>query len=193
MAEARFVPGIPTWERAVRVVVVYAFLAIALRLAGKREQGQLTTFDLAVLLVLANTMQNAIIGPDNSLASGLIGAAVLLGLNALVVRLLYRFPRLDRWLEGAPTVLVRLGQPIARNLRRELINEAELRAAVHRHGLSDLNEVETAILEIDWSISVIGRHAAEASLRDAVARLERRLEAIAVALPPRPAPPGRRA
>src|SRR6476620_10700012 len=94
-----FVPDISTLEKVVRTIAVYAFLLIGLRLAGKREMSQLNSFDLVVLLLLSNTVQNAVIGPDNSLTGGLLGGAVLLAINALVVRTLFRTGKLDA-LEG---------------------------------------------------------------------------------------------
>src|SRR3954465_10505290 len=122
------VPGIPLVEKLVRTVVVYGFLLIGLRLAGKREMSQLNSFDLVVLLLLSNTVQNAIIGSDNSMLGGLFGAAVLLLFNAVLVRVLYRYGRLDR-LEGSPETLIRNGRFVRHNLERELITVTELEAA----------------------------------------------------------------
>src|SRR3954471_21408577 len=102
-------PGIPIAEKLVRSVVVYVFLLVGLRLAGKREMSQLNSFDLVVLLLLSNTVQNAIIGNDNSLIGVIVGAATLLVLNAVLVRTLYHYGKLDR-LEGKPDVLVRNGR-----------------------------------------------------------------------------------
>ncbi len=98
--------GLSILEKMLRPVIVYFFLIIGLRLAGKRELAQLNTFDLIVLLTLSNTVQNAIIGNDNSVSGGLLGAATLLGINALVVRFLYTHERIDRFVEGAPEVLI---------------------------------------------------------------------------------------
>src|SRR3954469_3644570 len=102
-------PGPPIGEKLTRAVVVYLFLILGLRLAGKRELSQLNPFDLVVLLLLSNTVQNAIIGNDNSIVGGLIGAAALIVLNSTVVRLLYRYGKLDK-IEGKPDVLVRNGR-----------------------------------------------------------------------------------
>src|ERR1041384_7358992 len=109
-------PGIPIVEKLVRSVIVYVFLLVGLRLAGKREMSQLNSFDLVVLLLLSNTVQNAIIGNDNSL----IGAAALLILNAVLVRTLYHYGKLDT-LEGRPDVLIRNGRLMRKHLERELI------------------------------------------------------------------------
>src|SRR5438270_7444017 len=108
-------PGIPVTEKLVRTIIVYFFLLFGLRLAGKRELSQLNPFDLVVLLLLSNTVQNAIIGNDNSLIGGLIGATALLVINAVVVRTLYHFGKLDR-IEGKPDTLIRNGRLVRRHL-----------------------------------------------------------------------------
>src|SRR2546425_7150084 len=104
-----FVPALPVLEKILRPVIVYFFLVIGLRLAGKRELAQLNPFDLVVLLTLSNTVQNAIIGEDNSVTGGLIGAATLLGLNYVVIRFLYGHERLDRLVEGECEILIENG------------------------------------------------------------------------------------
>src|SRR5256714_7551634 len=104
-----FALGAPLAEKILRPVVVYAFLIICLRLAGKREMAQLNPFDLVVLLTLSNTVQNAIIGEDNSVTGGIIGAITLLAVNYLVVRFLYTHEKLDRLIEGEPDVLIEDG------------------------------------------------------------------------------------
>src|SRR5712692_11614822 len=106
MWQSLFHAGVPLLEKVIRTVVVYLFLLIGLRLAGKRELGQLNPFDLVVLLVLSNTVQNAIIGPDDSLLGGLVGAALLLIVNHLVVRWVYRRRWLGRLVGGGPNVLI---------------------------------------------------------------------------------------
>src|SRR3979409_1456105 len=115
-----FVPGVPLLEKTIRTLVVYGAVLIGLRLAGKRELSQLNPFDLVVLLLLSNTVQNAIIGNDNSLIGGLFGAPVLLGVNSVVVRLLYRYGKLDK-LEGKPDTLIRKGRLVRPHLNREMI------------------------------------------------------------------------
>src|SRR6058998_452734 len=102
-----FVLGIPLAEKLLRTLCVYGFLLVGLRLAGKRELGQLNPFDLVVLLLLSNTLQNAIIGEDNSLVGGILGASALLVLNWIVVRFLYTHPVVARWLEGDSDVLIK--------------------------------------------------------------------------------------
>src|SRR4030088_147194 len=101
-----FFLGLPVAEKILRPVVVYAFLIVGLRLAGKRELAQLNPFDLVVLLTLSNTVQNAIIGEDNSVTGGILGAATLLLVNHLVVKYLYGHARLERFVEGEPDVII---------------------------------------------------------------------------------------
>jgi uncharacterized membrane protein YcaP (DUF421 family) len=134
-------------EKMVRPVIVYAFLVVGLRLAGKRELAQLNPFDLVVLLSLSNTVQNAIIGDDNSITGGLVGAATLLGVNYLVVRFLFRHRRLDEIIEGKPTTLIEKGRVKERELAKELITKPELLVIAHRQGFDKLDEVETCQIE----------------------------------------------
>src|SRR5258706_4239193 len=160
-----FVLSLPILEKVLRPVLVYAFLIVALRLAGKRALAQINTFDLVVLLMLSNTVQNAIIGDDNSVTGGLIGATSLLLINYVVVRFLFRRMRLDRFLEGTPTPLIEGGRMVRKNLQRELITESELATAAHRQGFHSLNEVERAVLETGGSISFTGKDPAPLQTR----------------------------
>jgi uncharacterized membrane protein YcaP (DUF421 family) len=148
-----FVLTEPVAEKILRPAVVYAFLIVGLRLAGKRELAQLNPFDLVVLLTISNTVQNAIIGEDNSVTGGLIGATTLLAINHFVVRYLYSHPRLDRLIEGDPDVLMENGRVIQEHLRRELITRAELEAAAHKQGFGSLAEVDRAVLDVGGGIS----------------------------------------
>src|SRR5215217_5475496 len=127
--------NLPVLEKVLRPGLVYLFLVVGLRLFGKRELAQTNTFDLIVLLTLSNTLQNAIIGDDNSFTGGVIGAISLLLMNYLVVRFLFRRARLDRFLEGAPVLLIKDGKVQQRILDRELITLNELIAAAHKQGL----------------------------------------------------------
>jgi uncharacterized membrane protein YcaP (DUF421 family) len=147
--------AIPIWNIVVRTAVVYLLILLGLRLAGKREVGQMTMFDLVVLLLIANAVQNAMVGPDTSLAGGVIAAIVLLALNAVVAQLRLRWPRLRRLVEGSPTLLVLHGEVIAGNLRREGLDQETLEEALREHGIAEVSEVEMAVLEIDGSISVV--------------------------------------
>ena len=141
------VVAVPVAEKVLRPVIVYAFLVALLRVFGKRELAQLNPFDLVVLLSLSNTVQNAIIGNDNSITGGLIGAFTLLAVNYAVVRFLFRHRRLDQILEGKPTVLIEHGHVVRKNLARELLTPAELLMVLHRQGFSSLKEVDECILE----------------------------------------------
>lgn len=152
-----FVLGLPVLEKVLRPVIVYAFLVISLRLAGKRELAQLNPFDLVVLLTLSNTVQNAIIGDDNSVTGGIIGASALLLINALVVRFLYNHRKLDEFVEGSPDILIEDGKVRTRNLRRELITIAELEAAAHRQGFESLSDVQQCVLEPGGTLVFIGK------------------------------------
>ena len=142
-----FVLAVPLLEKILRPILVYAALVIGLRLAGKRELAQLNPFDLVVLLTLSNTVQNAIIGEDNSVTGGLIGAATLLALNYLVVRFLYRNHGFEKLVEGSEDVLIENGKLQTKMLEREVITLEELEIAAHRQGFGALEEVERAVLE----------------------------------------------
>ncbi len=142
-----FAVGAPVAEKILRPIVVYIFLVVLLRAFGKRELAQLNPFDLVVLLSLSNTVQNAIIGNDNSLTGGLVGAFTLLGINYLVVRFLFRHRRLDQLFEGKPTTLVEHGHMVKHALAKELLTRAELLTVLHRQGFDGLDEVERCILE----------------------------------------------
>src|SRR2546423_4978335 len=154
---ALLTPDISFGEKIIRTIIVYAFLLLGLRLAGKRELSQLNPFDLVVLLLLSNTVQNAIIGNDNSLIGGLVGAASLLVLNSLVVRLLYHYGKLDR-IEGKPDTLIRKGRIMRHHLERELITVAELEAAARRQGIESLAHVNECRLETGGALTFIQRH-----------------------------------
>lgn len=150
-----FILGTPVWDIVLRTVAIYVVIVVGLRLSGKREIGQMTVFDLVVLLLLANAVQNAMLGPDSSLPGGIIAAVVLLAINAAMARLRLRWPRLRRMVEGSPTLLVLRGEVIEDHLRREGLDQQILEAALREHGISDLEEVDMAVLEIDGSISVV--------------------------------------
>jgi uncharacterized membrane protein YcaP (DUF421 family) len=170
--------GVPPGEKALRTVAVYFALLLLLRIGGKRQLAQMNTFDLIVLLLLSNVVQNAVIGNDNSLAGGLLGAAVLVAANYLVVRATFLHALVTRILQGSPTPLVQNGQVDDRALRRELITRAELEAALRRQGMSGLDGVEEVVIEPEGSISATAKP--EPSLQDvldALQRIEARLAA----------------
>jgi uncharacterized membrane protein YcaP (DUF421 family) len=148
--------GAPIVEKILRPALVYVFLVVALRVFGKRELAQLNPFDLVVLLSLSNTVQNAIIGNDNSLTGGLIGALALLALNYLVVRFLFRHRRLDEILQGAPEVMIEHGCAKEDALAKELLTTAELLTVLHRQGFQSVEEVEHCILEPGGTFDIKG-------------------------------------
>jgi len=166
--------GLPVLEKILRPVLVYAFLVVGLRLAGKRELAQLNPFDLVVLLTLSNTVQNAIIGDDNSVTGGILGASTLLLVNAVVVRFLYGHAKLERLVEGDPDVLIEDGRVRTDRLRTELITLPELEAAAHRQGFGSLDDVDRAVLEPSGTISFLAKKptAETARHRELVARLD---------------------
>jgi uncharacterized membrane protein YcaP (DUF421 family) len=147
--------GVPALQIVLRTVVIYLVILFGLRVAGKREIGQMTVFDLVVLLLIANAVQNAMVGPDVSLTGGILAAIVLLVLNAIVAQMRLRWPWLRQLVEGSPTVLVLHGETISKNLYREGIDQVALEAALREHGVDDVRDVEMAVLEVDGSISVI--------------------------------------
>src|SRR5579885_3288476 len=138
---------LPLAEKILRPAVVYLFLVVLLRVFGKRELAQLNPFDLVVLLSLSNTVQNAIIGNDNSLTGGLVGAFSLLAMNYIVVRFLFRHRRLDQIFEGKPTTLVEQGKVCRQALSKELLTHSELLTVLHRQGFDGLSDVEQCVLE----------------------------------------------
>lgn len=138
---------LPILEKLARPAIVYLALVVLLRLFGKRELAQLNPFDLVVLLSLSNTVQNAIIGDDNSVSGGIIGAFGLLAINWLVVRALFRSPRLTRIFEGRATILIRNGQIDKKALQRESLTREELVEVVHRQGFEGIHQVHRCELE----------------------------------------------
>jgi len=169
---------LPILEKLLRPIIVYLVLVLLLRLFGKRELAQLNPFDLVVLLSLSNTVQNAIIGDDNSVSGGIIGAFSLLAINWLVVRVLFRSKKLTRALEGRATVLVRNGQIDQRALQRESLSREELISVIHRQGFEDFHQVRKCELEPNGTFyveafdpSAADRHHAELLARlDALSR-----------------------
>src|SRR5215471_1291351 len=131
--------SVPVLEKMIRPVIVYIFLVVFLRVFGKRELAQLNPFDLVVLLSLSNTVQNAIIGDDNSVAGGFLGAFSLVFTNYLVIRFLFRHRRLDQVLEGRPIFLVRDGHVDKKALAKELITMSELQSVARRQGFDGVH------------------------------------------------------
>src|SRR5215813_815337 len=172
-----FALGLPLAEKILRPIVVYAFLVISLRLSGKRELVQLNPFDLVVLLTLSNTVQNAIIGEDNSVTGGIIGATTLLVVNYFVIRFLYGHERLDRLVEGDADVLIENGAVCHDCLAKELITLHELEAAAHKQGFTSLDEVDRALLDPGGTIAFFGKKPSAESTRHE--ELMKRLDQLA--------------
>lgn len=147
--------SVPWWEFVFRGVVVYLFLLVFLRLTGKRQTAQYAPFDLILLLILSNAVQNAMNAGDNSLLGGLILATTLLVCHMLLSRLGYYFPRLSRCIVGTAQVLIDQGQLNAALMQRELITRDDLDAALRASGCLHLHEVQRATLETDGRITVV--------------------------------------
>lgn len=161
-------------EKVLRTIIIYAALIIGLRLAGKRELAQLNPFDLVVLLTISNTVQNAIIGNDNTVAGGVIGVATLLLVNFLVVRFVYSNGKIEKLVEGSEDVLIDQGVLQKKVMDREMISVNELEIAAHKQGIKSLAEVEQAVMEPEGEISFTTNTPKPEELRhqELVARLE---------------------
>lgn len=171
---------IPATEKIIRTLGVYLGLAIIMRLAGKRQLAQLNSFDLIVMLLLSNVVQNAVIGPDNSLTGGLLGAVVLVGFNAALERIATSSKRATTIFEGIPTTLVADGRMVEKQVRRTGLRDTEVVSALRHQGASAVQDVHKAMLEPGGSISVeLNRDAENATygeLRQAVLDLQRHLD-----------------
>ncbi len=150
-------PG--TWHSLLEVVlrtgVIYLFVLVGVRLSGKREVGQMTPFDLTLLLLLSNAVQNAMVGPDNSLVGGVVAAATLLTLNYFVAEFSGANRRFRKFVQGSPTLLVHNGEVISAHMAREHVTVDELQRSLREHGISCIPEVALAVLEVDGSISIL--------------------------------------
>jgi uncharacterized membrane protein YcaP (DUF421 family) len=162
--------GLPWWDKALRTLVVYLAILLLLRFTGKRTLAQLNSFDLVVLLLLSNVVQNAIIGNETSLPGGLLGAAILLTANYALVRLTFRHRWLNRLLQGTPTPLYEDGHVRQRNLRHELITREEFLAALRREGM-ELGDVERVDLEPEGTLNA--KPKPKPGIEDVLAALER--------------------
>ena len=174
VARDMFQLALPIAEKMLRPILVYIFLVVVLRVFGKRELAQLNPFDLVVLLSLSNTVQNAIIGDDNTVTGGLIGAFTLLAVNYFVVRFVFKHRRLDQMIEGKPTVLIENGRLSREALAKELLTESELRTVAHRQGYASLDEIEKFVLEPGGTFYVQGKTPAHADRQhnELLSRLE---------------------
>ena len=147
--------GTDWWEIIVRATVVYIAVVLALRLTGRRSLGQRNAVDLVLILIVANAVQNAMIGSDTSLIGGLLAAGTLFLVDAIFDRIFGRSERLEHFFSGSPVVLVNHGQLLEANLRKEHMSHGELAEALREHGIEEIGQVKTAILEIDGSLSVV--------------------------------------
>jgi uncharacterized membrane protein YcaP (DUF421 family) len=152
-------------EIALRTCIIYAVVLAGLRLTGKREVGQMAAFELVLILLLANAVQNAMTGPDTSLAGGVVAACTLLLTNAVVTRVSSRSRKLRTALEGTPTVLILKGAMVKKNMEKEHIAVEELEQALREHGISTLSDVSIAVLEVDGSISVLKKDELPSAVR----------------------------
>ena len=161
-------------EKVLRTMLVYSALIVGLRLAGKREMAQLNPFDLVVLLTISNTVQNAIIGNDNSVSGGIIGVAALLLINYLMVRFVYSNDKIEKLVEGSEDTLIEQGILQEKVMKREMITFSELEIAAHKQGINSLNEVERAVLEPDGGITFSSKipNPEERRQQELVARLD---------------------
>lgn len=183
MIHSMFYTQLPILEKILRPMIVYLCLIVFLRLFGKRELAQLNPFDLVVLLSLSNTVQNAMIGDDNSVSGGIIGALSLLTINWLLTRILFRSPRLNNALEGTPTVLIRNGVVDWDAAKREALTELELRSVLHKQGFNSFEEVEKCVLEPNGNfymegIKALGDDAQRATMMKAIEALTIEVKAM---------------
>jgi len=181
-----FLVPVPVLEKIIRAILVYLFLILALKVWGKRVMAQLNPFDLVVLLILSNTVQNAIIGNDNSFTGGVIGAMALLLFNNFVVRRLYGHTKLERWLEGRSDLLIEHGKVRMERLEKDGVSKHELVMAAHKQGFDSFNDIEKAVLAPGGGLWFF-RHSPttdEARQRELVARLDRIEQLISARTPP---------
>jgi uncharacterized membrane protein YcaP (DUF421 family) len=151
-----FIP-LPLMEKVLRPVIVYLFLVVFLRIFGKRELAQLNPFDLVVLLSLSNTVQNAMIGDDNSVSGGVVGAFALLAINWLLMWVLYRTPKATVLLEGHPSTLIREGKLDVLELKKQSLTHEELISVLNKNGFNDPRDVQTCVLEPNGTFYVEGK------------------------------------
>src|SRR4051794_2124927 len=165
-------------DKIIRTVVVYLALIVLLRLAGKRDLAQLNSFDLIVVLLLSNVVQNAVIGPDNSLVGGLIGAGVLIAANAFLVRVVRPHERIAALMEGTSTVLARSGRWIPEALRHEGVRQSDMEAALRRQNAYKVDDVEQVKLEPGGTIVVDLRPELESATKADIERIEAKLDRL---------------
>jgi uncharacterized membrane protein YcaP (DUF421 family) len=175
--------GLPVLEKVIRPIIVYLFLVIGLRISGKRELAQINSFDLVVLMMLSNTVQNAIIGDDNSVSGGIIGAVALLAINFLVVRYISRHQMLEKLVQGKEDTLITNGHINRKRLASESISVEDLEMAARKQGFASLKDVNSAVLEPSGTISFMAVKPSHGELehKEVVDRLDK-IEAQLAAL-----------
>ncbi|HJS33934.1 MAG TPA: YetF domain-containing protein [Pseudoxanthomonas sp.] len=151
--------AMPWWAFVLRACVVYFLLLAMIRMTGKRTMGQFTPFDMLLVVLLGNAVQNALLGADTSVGGGLLLAATLIALNWIVGLVSARSPKVERWVEGAPVLLARDGQVYRDVLRRELISREDFEKAMREAGCLDMADIRLAVLENNGRITVVGRQA----------------------------------
>lgn len=149
--------SVPWWEFVLRGILVYVFLLVFLRITGKRQTGQYAPFDLVLLLILSNAVQNSMNAGDNSLIGGLISATTLMGCHVVLAHITYRFAWLERLIDGTPRVLVDDGKVHTELMHKELLSTDDLEAALRASGCLHLHEVERATIETNGQITVVLR------------------------------------
>jgi uncharacterized membrane protein YcaP (DUF421 family) len=157
--------SIPWWELVIRSFIIYAVFFVGLRVFGKRELGQFTVFDLVLVLLVANALQPAITGPDNSLTGGVTIIAVLLLINRGVAMLRSYWPAFDRLVEPPPTVVCHEGKILQQNLEKEGLSVNDVEMALREHGVEKVSDCKLAVLENDGSISVVSSDSPESYRR----------------------------
>ena len=149
-----WIMSLPWWEFILRALIIYVFLLVILRVTGKRQVGQLAPFDLVLLLVLSNAVQNAMNGGDNSITGGMISAITLIVVNGVVGRITYKSKKLEKLIEGRPEILIHNGQVFSDIMEREKLTHHELNAALRTAGCACVDDVHYAILENTGQITV---------------------------------------
>ena len=177
-----WVMGIPVMEKGIRTVAVYLFITLALRLIGRRDLAQFTTFDLVMVLLLSNVVQNAIIGPDNSLTGGLVGAAMLFAVNSALVRLGASSDTAERIFEGDPTTIAEDGALKHDVLRRLGVRSRDVEAALRDQGATSIADVEKAELMPSGSLLVDLRDEAQTATRGDIQKLLDRMTTLEAAV-----------
>lgn len=158
---------------AAKTAVIYLFLIAGLRLLGKRELGQLSIYDLVLIVLIANSVQNAMVGQDTTLAGGIVAAITLLIINRILTGLLLQKPKLRHWMIGEPLLIVKDGHLLSGPMGKEGISREHVEAAMREHGVSKLEDVQMAVLEVDGTISIVPKDAT-------VHRTQRRFRGVRV-------------